>query len=88
MKVKLLRATMIAGVPTDSGSIVDVEQHTGEYLVAIDKAEAYVEACEAPIPSAETLVEKEPISIISMLISLLFGSERLNHLVPSCAPFS
>ena len=40
MKVKLLRATMIAGVPTDSGSIVDVEQHTGEYLVAIDKAEA------------------------------------------------
>jgi len=62
MKVKLLRATMIAGVPTDSGSIVDVEKHTGEYLVAIDKAEAYVEACEAPIPSAETLVKEEPIS--------------------------
>ena len=41
MKVKLLRATMVAGVPTDSGTIVDVEQHTGEYLVAIEKAEAY-----------------------------------------------
>jgi len=62
MKVKLLRATMIAGVPTDSGSIVDVEKHTGEYLVAIDKAEAYVEACEAPTPSTEPVVEQEPTS--------------------------
>ena len=62
MKVKLLRATMIAGVPTDSGSIVDVEQHTGEHLVAIDKAEAYVEACEAPTPSKEPVVEQEPTS--------------------------
>ena len=59
MKVKLLRATMIAGVPTDSGTIVDVEQHTGEYLVAIEKAEAYVEACEAPTPSTEPIVEPE-----------------------------
>tara|TARA_Y200000002_G_scaffold58749_1_gene44009 strand:- start:13704 stop:14036 length:333 start_codon:yes stop_codon:yes gene_type:complete len=59
MKVKLLRATMIAGVPTDSGTIVDVEQHTGEYLVAIEKAEAYVEVCEAPIPSTEPEVDSE-----------------------------
>ena len=59
MKVKLLRATMVAGVPTDSGTIVDVEQHTCEYLVAIDKAEAYVEACEAPVPSTEPVVEPE-----------------------------
>ena len=53
---------MIAGVPTDSGTIVDVEQHTGEYLVAIDKAEAYVEACEAPTPSKEPVVEQESTS--------------------------
>ena len=50
---------MVAGVPTDSGTIVDVEQHTGEYLVAIEKAEAYVEACEAPIPSTKPVVEPE-----------------------------
>ena len=53
---------MIAGVPTDSGTIVDVEKHTGEYLVAIDKAEAYVEACEAPTPSKEPVVEQESTS--------------------------
>ena len=50
---------MVAGVPTDSGTIVDVEQHTGEYLVAIEKAETYVEACEAPIASTEPEVESE-----------------------------
>jgi len=62
MKVKLLRSTMIAGVPTDSGTIVDVEKHTGEYLVAIDKAEIYVEVCEAPIPSTKPVVEQKPTS--------------------------
>ena len=51
---------MIAGVPTDSGTIVDVEKHTGEYLVAIDKAEIYVEVCEAPTPSTKPVVESEP----------------------------
>jgi hypothetical protein len=60
MKVKLLRATMIAGVPTDSGSIVDVNKQAGEYLVAIEKAELYVEACVAPTPSTELVVEQEP----------------------------
>ena len=60
MKVKLLRPTMIAGVPTDSGSIVDVEKQTGEYLVAIDKAELVVEVCEAPKSSTEPVVEPEP----------------------------
>ena len=50
---------MIAGVPTDSGSIVDVEKQTGEYLVAIDKAELVVETCEAPTVITETEVESE-----------------------------
>ena len=50
---------MVAGVPTDSGSIIDVEQQTGEYLVAIDKAELVVETCEAPTVSTETEVESE-----------------------------
>ena len=59
MKVKLLRPTMVAGVPTDSGSIIDVEQQTGEYLVAIDKAELVVETCEAPTVITETEVESE-----------------------------
>ena len=51
---------MIAGVPKDSGSIVDVEQNSGEYLVAIGKAELAVEVCEAPIASTEPVVEPEP----------------------------
>ena len=59
MKVKLLRATMIAGTPTSVGTIVDVEQQTGQYLIAVEKAELYVEACEAPIPSTKPVVEPE-----------------------------
>ncbi len=50
---------MIAGVPTDSGSIVDLEQQSGEYLVAIGKAELVVETCEAPTASTEPVVESE-----------------------------
>ena len=50
---------MIAGVPTDSGSIVDLEQQNGEYLVAIGKAESVVETCKAPTASTEPEVESE-----------------------------
>ena len=60
MKVKLLRATMIAGTPTSVGTIVDVEQQTGQYLIAVEKAELAVEACETPIVSKEPVVEPEP----------------------------
>ena len=50
---------MIAGTPKSAGSIVDVEQHIGDMLIGIGKAEAVVEACEAPIaePVAEETVE-------------------------------
>ena len=51
---------MIAGVPTDSGTIVDVKEQTGQYLIAIEKAELVVEACEAPIASTEPVIESEP----------------------------
>ena len=50
---------MIAGVPTDSGSIVDIKEQSGEYLVAIGKAELVVETCEAPTASTEPVVEPE-----------------------------
>ena len=50
---------MIAGVPTDSGSIVDIKEQNGEYLVAIGKAELVVETCEAPTASTEPEVESE-----------------------------
>ena len=60
MKVKLLRATMIAGTPTSAGTIVDVDKQAGEYLVAVEKAELAVEACEAPIASTEPVVEPKP----------------------------
>ena len=59
MKVKLLRATMIAGTPTSAGTIVDVEEQTGSYLIAVEKAELAVEVCEAPIASTEPVVEPE-----------------------------
>ena len=60
MKVKLLRATMIAGTPTSAGTIVDVEEQTGQYLIAVEKAELAVEVCEAPIASTEPVIEPEP----------------------------
>ena len=60
MKVKLLRATMIAGTPTSVGTIVDVKEQTGNYLIAVEKAELAVEACEAPIASTEPVDESEP----------------------------
>ena len=60
MKVKLLRATMIAGTPTSAGTIVDVKEQAGNYLIAIEKAELVVETCEAPIASTEPVDESEP----------------------------
>ena len=60
MKVKLLRATMIAGTPTSAGTIVDVNEQAGQYLIAVEKAELFVEVCEAPIASTEPVVEPEP----------------------------
>ena len=53
---------MIAGTPTSVGTIVDVEEQTGSYLIAVEKAELAVEVCEASIASTEsvTIVEQEP----------------------------
>ena len=56
MKVSLTRNVMIAGTPKSAGSIVDVDQHIGDMLIGIGKAEVVVEACEAPI--AEPVKEK------------------------------
>ena len=51
---------MIAGTPTSAGTIVDVKEQTGQYLIAVEKAELDVEVCEAPIASTESVVEQEP----------------------------
>ena len=51
---------MIAGTPTSAGTIVDVEEQTGSYLIAVEKAELAVEVCEAPTASTEPVVEPEP----------------------------
>ena len=51
---------MIAGTPTGVGTIVDVEEQTGQYLIAVEKAELAVEVCKAPIASTEPVVEPEP----------------------------
>ena len=50
---------MIAGTPTSVGTIVDVEEQTGQYLIAVEKAELVVETCEAPIASTEPVVESK-----------------------------
>ena len=51
---------MIAGTPTSVGTIVDVTEQAGQYLIAVEKAELAVEVCEAPIASTEPVVEQEP----------------------------
>ena len=55
---------MIAGTPKSAGSIVDVEQHIGDMLIGIGKAEAVVEACEAPIaePDVEETTDETDLS--------------------------
>ena len=50
---------MIAGTPTSAGTIVDVKEQAGNYLIAIEKAELVVETCEAPTASTEPEVESE-----------------------------
>ena len=50
---------MIAGTPTSAGTIVDVEEQAGNYLIAVEKAELVVETCEAPTASTEPVVESE-----------------------------
>ena len=52
---------MIAGTPTSAGTIVDVTEQAGQYLIAVEKAELAVEVCKAPIASKEPVVESEPI---------------------------
>ena len=51
---------MIAGTPTSAGTIVDVKEQSGQYLIAVEKAELAVEVCEAPIASTDPVVEQEP----------------------------
>ena len=51
---------MIAGTPTSAGTIVDVSEQAGQYLIAVEKAELAVEVCEAPIASTKPAVEPEP----------------------------
>ena len=50
---------MIAGTPTSAGSIVDLDEQTGLFLVNMDKAEKVVETCPAPTASSESIVEQE-----------------------------
>ena len=51
---------MIAGTPTSAGTIVDVEEQAGEYLIGVEKAELVVETCEAPIASTASVDDQEP----------------------------
>ena len=66
---------MIAGTPTSAGTIVDVEKQAGEFLIAVEKAELVVEACEAPTASKETVVEAEPTDTDKVDFSLMTKAE-------------
>tara|TARA_S200000501_G_scaffold110296_1_gene103626 strand:- start:7873 stop:8154 length:282 start_codon:yes stop_codon:yes gene_type:complete len=59
MKVKLLRNTMIAGVPENSGSVIDVEDHVGFLLLNLQKAEEFTEkkANTAKTPNLERMTK-------------------------------
>ncbi len=50
MKVELIRSTMIAGVPTDSGTTIEVDNNVGRMLIFSGKAIEYV---EKPKPKAK-----------------------------------
>tara|TARA_B100001093_G_scaffold287770_3_gene274904 strand:- start:702 stop:917 length:216 start_codon:yes stop_codon:yes gene_type:complete len=44
MKVKLIRGVMIAGLPKQAGSTLEVEENVGRMLLSSNKAELVVEA--------------------------------------------
>ena len=50
MQVELIRSTMIAGVPTDSGTTIEVDNNVGRMLIFSGKAIEYV---EKPKPKAK-----------------------------------
>ena len=70
---------MIAGTPTSAGTIVDVEEQAGNYLIAIEKAELAVEACEAPIASTEPVVEPESTDSDEVDFSQMTKSEIVTY---------
>jgi len=57
MKVELIRSTMIAGVPTDSGSTLEVDDNVGRLLVFSGKAKI---ASEKTTVVKEEVVEEKP----------------------------
>ena len=60
---------MIAGTPTSVGTIVDVEQQTGQYLIAVEKAELYVEAVKHLFP-VQSQLSSQSLPIVTKLIFL------------------
>ena len=70
---------MIAGTPTSAGSLVDLNEQSGEYLVAIGKAELAVEACEAPTASTEPVVEPESTDSDEVDFSQMTKSEIVTY---------
>ena len=61
---------MIAGTPTSAGTIVDVEEQTGSYLIAVEKAELAVEVCEAPIVPVHNQLSSQSLPIATKLTFL------------------
>ena len=57
MKVELIRSTMIAGVPTDSGTTIEVDNNVGRLLIFSGKA---IEASETTTVVEEEVVEEKP----------------------------
>ena len=66
MQIKLTKDTMIAGVPTNSGTIIEVEDHVARLLINSNKGIAVTEACETKPVTKKVEEVKESVNLTEM----------------------
>ena len=66
MQIKLTKDTMIAGVPTNSGTVIEVEEHVARLLINSNKGEAVTEACETKPVTEKVEDVKESVNLTEM----------------------
>jgi len=71
MQIKLTKDTMIAGVPTNSGTIIEVEDHVARLLINSNKGIAVIEPCETKPVTKKVEEVKESVNLTEMTKSQL-----------------
>jgi len=71
MQIKLTKDTMIAGVPTNSGTIIEVEDHVARLLINSNKGIAVTEPCETKPVTKKVEEVKESVNLTEMTKSQL-----------------